>query len=234
MTQGLPGYISPVFLVTAFLTVGILFYAVRTSAANTFGGRSVLFLCSFWLVLQMSLGLGGFYLDSSTVPPKIFLFAVFPALILIAAYSIWFRDSFIDLLPLKTLTILHIVRIPIEFVLLWLFHAGQVPRAMTFEGSNFDILSGITAPFVYLYAFRGGRINTKLLIVWNIGALLLLLNVVIIAIRSLTAPLQSLSFDQPNVAVMYFPYIWLPAVIVPIVFFAHIASLLKLFRGKLV
>jgi hypothetical protein len=119
-------------------------------------------------------------------------------------------------------------------VLLWLFQHGLEPRAMTFEGSNFDILSGLTAPIVYLIAFRGGRTNRGLLIVWNIFALLLLFNVVITAVLSFPGPLQKIAFDQPNVGVTYFPFIWLPAVIVPIVLFSHLASLWKLSHRKVI
>ena len=48
------------------------------------------------------------------------------------------------------------------------------------------------------------------------------------ALRSFPSPLQSMAFDQPNRAIMYFPFVWLPSIVVPIVLFSHIASLLKL------
>ncbi len=80
-------------------------------------------------------------------------------------------------MPLKVLTMVHIVRIPVEIVLLWLFLGGQVPRIMTFEGYNFDILSGILAPIVYLIVFRGATVNRRLLIAYNIFGLVLLANI---------------------------------------------------------
>lgn len=107
----------------------------------------------------------------------------------------------------------------------------MVPEAMTFEGQNFDILSGITAPVIYFLAFRNRRVNRPLLIAWNIAALLLLANIVTIAVLAFPSPIQQIAFDQPNRAVMYFPYVWLPAVVVPIVLFSHVASLWKLYRG---
>jgi hypothetical protein len=58
------------------------------------------------------------------------------------------------------------------------------------------------------------------------------LNVVITAIFCVPSPIQQLAFDQPNRAVLFFPYIWLPTVIVPIVFFSHAASLWKLLTNK--
>ncbi|HTK37384.1 MAG TPA: hypothetical protein VL325_02735 [Pyrinomonadaceae bacterium] len=231
MIESLPGYISITFILTTFLTVGILFYAVKRSVFDSIPAKILIFLMGFWLLFQAAFALGGSY-QAVTAPPRVVLFGVAPALLLIIAFFIFARESFVERLPLKILTILHVVRIPVELVLLWLFQQGLEPRAMTFEGSNFDILSGLTAPVVYFFAFRGGRINRPLLIVWNIAALLLLVNVVIIAILSFPGPMQRIALDQPNIGVTYFPFIWLPSVVVPTVLFCHLASLWQLFRQK--
>src|SRR5580765_5287491 len=108
------------------------------------------------------------------VPPRLFLFGVLPALLLIISYFLFFRARFIERLPLRLLTLVHVVRIPVEIVLLWLFFGGLIPQVMTFEGRNFDILSGILATIVYLIAFRGGTTKTWILIAFNILGLLLL------------------------------------------------------------
>lgn len=230
MIENLPGYVSITFILTTFLTVGILFYAVKRSVFDTLPAKILVFLMGFWLLFQAAFALGGTY-QAATVPPRVLLFGVAPALLLIIAYFVFARESFVERLPIKVLTILHVVRIPVELVLLWLFQQGLEPRAMTFEGSNFDIFSGLTAPFVYFFAFRGGKTNRTLLIVWNVAALLLLINVVIIAMVSFPGPMQQIAFDQPNVGVTYFPFIWLPSVIVPVVLFSHLASLWQL-RGQ--
>lgn len=36
---------------------------------------------------------------------------------------------------------------------------------MTFEGRNFDILSGLSAPLVYYFGFGGNRPNKLLLLI---------------------------------------------------------------------
>jgi FtsH-binding integral membrane protein len=92
-----------------------------------------------------------------------------------------------------------------------------IPQSMTFENGNLDILSGISAPIIYFFAFRNEKTNRLLLIVWNTLALILLLNIVVTAIAAFPSPLQQIAFEQPNRAVMYFPYVWLPSIIVPIV-----------------
>ena len=227
MIENLPGYISITFILTTFLTVGFFLYAVKRTVFETASAKIISFLIAFWLIFQAILSLGGFYLKTGAVPPRLLMTGVIPTFLLILIYFIFARKSFIEKLPLKTLTLLHIIRIPVEIVLLWLFQEKLVPEVMTFEGRNFDILSGLTVPVIYWLGFRG-KINRPLLIIWNILALGLLINIVTTAILSFPFPLQQMAFDQPNRGVLYFPFIWLPTVVVPLVLFSHLISLWQL------
>lgn len=165
------------------------------------------------------------------MPPRIFVFVVGPVTVLIVVYFLFVRRSFIEKLSLKHLTLLYIVRLPVEIFLHWLFQAGQVPQIMTFEGWNFDILSGITASIVCFFVFRNGCVNRTLLIAWNLLTPVLLANIVTLAVLSFQGPMQRLAFDQPNVGVTYLPFIRLPAIVIPIVLFAHLASLYNSLRA---
>lgn len=231
MIEQVPAYISIVFLITSFLTFGIFAYAIKRVGFDHLWSKLLLFLIPFWMLFQAVFALSGFYLHSESVPPRLPMFAVLPAVALIVTCFLTSggRD-FIDKLPLKTLTILHVIRIPVELTLAWLFEQGLIPQVMTFHGWNYDILSGILSIIVTLLAFRGGKTNTKLLIAFNVVGLLLLTNIVTIAILAVQSPMQKLAFDQPNRGVLYFPYIWLPAMIVPIVLFCHLTSLWKLLK----
>ncbi len=228
MIDGLPIYVPVVFLLTTLTTIWFLLKAAQPAGKTSLPSKLLFFLLPLWLLLTGFLSTTEFYRESA-MPPRVVAFAVLPAVICTVVYFIFF-PSFISKLSLKWLTILHVIRIPVEIVLLWLFMAGQVPRIMTFEGWNLDILSGITAPLIYWLAFRNGKTNKPVLIVWNIAALGLLANIVMIAILSFRSPLQQLAFDQPNVGVTYLPFIWLPAIVVPIVLFAHLTSLYQLIR----
>ncbi|MEP6850214.1 MAG: hypothetical protein ABI999_15250 [Acidobacteriota bacterium] len=232
MIEQLPLYVSLIFIVTALLTVWLFLKSLGPGQAASLPARLLLFLIPFWFILQGVLGIGDFYHYTDTFPPRVFLFGVFPVLLLIAVYFAFFRKKLVEGLSTKVLTILHVVRIPVEFVLLWLFQSGQVPRQMTFEGWNLDILSGLTAPIIYFLAFRNGKINRPLLIVWNLAALGLLANVVTIAFLSFKSPMQQIAFAQPNIAITYFPFIWLPTIVVPAVLFAHLAALWNLLKRR--
>ena len=184
----------------------------------------------FLSALQAILGFSGFYLNQNTIPPRL-IFLILPSLILIIGlFTTQKGRQFIDSLDIKALTILHIVRIPVEIVLYWLFLAHTIPQLMTFEGRNFDILSGLTAPLVFYFGFVKQKLPKNALLIWNFICLALLFNIVITAILSAKTPFQKLAFDQPNIAVTYFPFVWLPSIIVPIVLFAHLVSIRQLLK----
>jgi hypothetical protein len=230
MIPAVPGYVSVIFILTALLTVGIFIYAIMRAGLDSLPAKFLIGFLTVWIVLQTVLAYNGFFQNFNVVPPRTFAFGPMPFFVLTFVYLIFFR-RFLSQMPLGVLTLIHTIRIPIEIVLLWLYQGGQVPIEMTFEGRNFDIISGITAPIVYLIAFRNGQVNRPLLIVWHLAALALLANIVTIAILAFPSPFQSIGFEQPNIGVTYFPFILLPSVIVPIVFFSHVASLWKLLNG---
>ena len=232
MIEGLPLYVSVVFVSTTLLTVWFLFSAARRAGDSTTAYRILVFALPSWMLLTGYLATTDFYRYSDAMPPRVIAFGVLPSVLFIGFYFTFFRP-FIEKMPLRTLTILHTIRIPVELVLLWLYQARQVPVHMTFEGWNFDILSGITALLLYFVGFRNGRVNRWLLIAWNLFALGLLFTIVAIAVMSFRSPMQQLAFEQPNVGVTYLPFIWLPTIVVPVVLFAHLAALYKLIFGEL-
>jgi len=181
-------------------------------------------------VIQSVLALGGFFLDSEAIPPR-FLFVLVPIMVFISiGLSSKGMSWALESRNLKISTFIHTVRIPVEIVLHQLFIAGMAPQLMTFEGRNFDILIGITAPIVgYLYLKE--KVRKKFMIGWNIAGLFFVMFIVVNAVLSIDTPIQQFGFDQPNKAVLYFPYVLLPAIIVPIVIYTHVTDLVKLSKS---
>ncbi|MFC3880071.1 hypothetical protein ACFOSV_07785 [Algoriphagus namhaensis] len=124
-------------------------------------------------------------------------------------------------------TFLHAVRLPVEIVLYGLFTHQMIPELMTFEGRNFDILMGITAPIIGWLVIKK-NINKKILLAWNVIGLCLVLFILGNGILSAELPFQQFGFEQPNRAINYFPFVLLPATIVPIVIWTHLIDILKL------
>ena len=233
MLEVLPSYVSTVFILTTFLTIGILLTAVKSVSLEMFSSRLLIFTLPFWIILTGSLAVSGFYIAPDAFPPRLVLFGIIPALIFLVLYVVAFRTKLVAKLPLRSLTLIHVVRVPVELVLYWLSVGKLVPQLMTFEGCNYDIVTGFLALAVYFLAISKAGMNRWLLIGFNVIGLILLINIVSIAALSLPSPVQQFGFDQPNRAVLLFPYVWLPTIIVPIVLFSHLASLYKLATNKL-
>ncbi|MEM7367895.1 MAG: hypothetical protein AAF587_04795 [Bacteroidota bacterium] len=229
MIPQLPIYVSIVFGLTTCLALACLFISFRQSSSHRSLAIPFLIGAVVWLGLQMLLALNGFYSNNpDTIPPK-FLLAIGPPLILILFLFVTEKGkAILDDLPLLPITYMHTVRVPVELVLYWLFLYGAVPELMTFAGRNFDILAGITAPFVAYVGMQKGLLNTRGLLVWNMIALGLVLFIVVNALLSAPLPFQQFAFDQPNVGVFYFPFVWLPAFVVPAVFFGHFTAIRRL------
>lgn len=223
--ENLPTYISIVFALTTILTVGLFYKATNNS-------KAALIILLSWLAMQTFIGLSGFYTVTDTIPPRFLLLVLPPILFIIGLFTTSKGKQFIDSLDTKTLTILHTIRIPVEIVLFWLFVNKTVPELMTFEGRNFDIISGLTAPIVFYFGFIKKQLDSKIILIWNFICLGLLINIVANAILSAPFPFQQFAFDQPNIAILYFPFNWLPSCIVPLVLLSHLASIRQLLNGQ--
>jgi len=219
--ENLPAYISILFGLTTILTAWIFYKAAGNS-------KPFLLIILIWLAVQGFIASSGFYTITDTIPPRFLLLILPPFLGITALFMSPKGRKFLDSLDLKTLTILHTVRIPVEIVLFFLFTYKTIPELMTFEGRNYDILSGITAPFIFYFAFRRKQLDWKVILIWNVICLGLLINIVSNAILSAPFPFQQFAFDQPNIAVLYFPFIWLPSCVVPLVLLSHLAAIRQL------
>lgn len=220
-----PTYVSLVFALTTILTVGIFYKATNYS-------KTTIIILLAWLVLQTFIGLSGFYTVTDTIPPRFLLLVLPPIVFILALFTTSKGKRYIDNLDTKTLTILHTIRIPVEIVLFWLFVNKAVPELMTFEGRNFDIISGLTAPFILYFGFIRKQLNGKIILIWNFICLGLLINIVANAILSAPFPFQKFAFNQPNIAVLYFPFNWLPACVVPLVLLSHLATIKQLLNSE--
>jgi hypothetical protein len=225
MIDNLPAYIPVVFGLTTFLTIALFYKATKNSKAT-------LFILLAWLAVQTVIGLSHFYTVTDVMPPRFLLMVLPPLFFIIGLFTTSKGKLFIDSLDIKTLTLLHIIRIPVEIVLFWLFLNKTIPELMTFEGRNFDILSGLTAPIIYYFGFVKKLINRNIMLLWNFACLGLLINIVAPAILSAPYPFQKFAFDQPNIAVMYFPFVWLPCCVVPLVLLSHLATIRQLLFEK--
>lgn len=239
MVEGLPTYVHLTFIIVVactYVLVLVTLYRAFRKLGRANPERSVVVIGGIlmgWLALQGVLAGTGFYLSFDGGVPRI-VYAIVPGLIvMITAVTGRFGfNALAQALPLGPLHYLHGIRVPIELVLLWLFHTHLIPEIMTFEGRNFDILAGLTAPFIAYFSFTKPKLPPRVILIWNYFALALLVNIVATALLSVPTPVQIFGLDQPNLGLGYFPFVWLATFIVPVVFIAHVCSIKQLRRVR--
>ncbi len=219
--NNLPIYISLLFGLTTLVTAGLFYKAANNS-------KTTLLILLTWLTVQSFIAQSGFYTVTDIIPPRLLFLVLPPLLFIILLFTTSGGRHYLDHLDIKALTVLHTIRIPVEIVLFWLFVNKTIPELMTFEGRNFDIVSGLTAPLIFYFGFIKKRIGKKVILFWNFICLGLLINIVANAVLSAPFPFQKFGFDQPNIAILYFPFVWLPCCVVPLVLLSHLATIRQL------
>ncbi|SHJ94173.1 hypothetical protein SAMN04488007_2027 [Maribacter aquivivus] len=200
--------LQAIFLLITFLTL-FLFY--------TGTGKNIRIVLIF-IAWQILIGILS-YFEVFNEKPLLFPLAII-ATTLLSFLS--FKMVSIEKLNTNYLLGIHIIRIPVELCLYQLFLKDQIPEIMTFTGWNFDILIGLSAVVILIYQYvKKKNLARQYFLFWNVIGLLFLSVIVIIAILSSPLPIQQFAFEQPNIALLEFPYSFLPTCIVPIVFISH-------------
>ncbi|RAK66916.1 hypothetical protein DLM85_11970 [Hymenobacter edaphi] len=182
-----------------------------------------------WLALTGALAAAG-ALGFDTRPPRLLLLLPLPLLATMLLARSAAVGRLLDALPQAGLLYLQSMRVGVELVLWLLMLAGAVPRQMTFEGLNWDVLTGLTAPVVAYFCFTRRRWPWQVAAAWNVLGLALLLNIVTIALLSAPTPFRQFWNEPANVVVSRFPLVWLPLFIVPVAYTLHVLSLRQLWR----
>jgi hypothetical protein len=132
-------------------------------------------------------------------------------------------------LPASAFIGLESFRIVVELFLHQLWLEGLVPRMMTFEGANFDIVIGASAPVVaWLLATR--RMGSRAALIWNVVGILMLLNVIVRSVLTTPGPTHLITSDFANQAITLFPYTFIPAFLAPLAMLLHLLAIRSLIR----
>lgn len=210
-------------LVIALLLAGLWYAAVapahRESSRVTRRAFLAATVALVWLAVTAALARAG-RLTVSSFPPTLML-AVFTG----AGLSLWLGFSSLgermaSALPLAALVGSQAFRLPLELAMHRAMEEGLMPVQMSYSGLNFDIVTGSTALFLGA-ALLIRQVPSGWVHAWNGLGFLLLVNVVTIAI--LSTPLFRVFTAEPaNTWIESFPYVWLPAVLVPAALLGHV------------
>jgi hypothetical protein len=221
----------------ASLTVALSWATARSakasglpeSQAKAIASRVALSI-GLWLALMAGLAVAGVFQAFEAKPPRLVLAVTVTVIaqVIVARSALFSR--LLNATPLAWPIALQSMRVVIELGLWTLHREGRLPVHLTFEGNNFDILVGLTAPFVGWGVARG-VIGKRGAIVWNLASIGFLITIVFMAVTSIPGPLHLPWPGIANTVIAEFPMIWLPTFVVPVAIFGHAASLRQLLRA---
>ncbi len=187
--------------------------------------RTTAVLLFAWLLLLGVLSIRGFFSNFSSLPPRL-IFALLTPLpvVLLFARSRAGKQLLQQIRP-QWLIYLQSFRILVEIALWLQVRSGSLPIQMSFEGRNFDILTGLLAFPVGYYCFVKKSWPPVIARLYNIAGLALLVNIVAISALSLPTPLRAFHNTPDSSLLTTFPFIYLPGLLVPLAYTLHILSL---------
>lgn len=214
------------------VALALLFVIGQRAAAGALGldaravtRRTVLAAAGIaaWLALFGAVAAAGLLARFDARPPPFVL-----ALVAIIGGAVAFSRSRAGTavatgLPIAALVGAQAFRLPLELVMHDAARAGVMPLQMTFGagGWNYDLVSGATAILVAALA-AAGRAPRWLLVAWNALGSALLLAIIAVAVAS--TPMVRAFGGGPalNTWVAYFPFVWLPSVMVAFALAGHL------------
>ena len=188
-----------------------------------------------WLGFTGFLAQSGFLANWEARPERIPLVPLFALLVLIAINRTPIFAKFLKATPRYWIVGMQTFRIFVELCFFGLFKAGVAPQLVTFEGNNFDILVGISAPFV-AFAIYKFNLGARAVIVWNTLGLGILINTIFVLITAHPGALHIDRGGQTFTAFATWPFIWIPAFLAPLAVFLHLFSIRQnamLLQGEL-
>lgn len=174
---------------------------------------------------------GSGVLEAPGMPPRamIFFVGVNATALVVACTRV--GTKMIDGLPIAALVGVQAFRLPLELVLHQWYAEGVLPVQMTYEGDNFDIVTGILALVVGLLVWTRGP-SRMLVLGFNLVGAALLLRVMSIAVLSVPTPLRTYWNDPPVLLAFHFPYGWIVPICVAGALFGHVLVFRWLWRDR--
>jgi hypothetical protein len=216
------------FLAIVFALCGLLLAGVAR-AGRTLGEAPALtrrWLLGTLLGIVLVLGVTAaamlsHVLEKPVTPPLLMPFVASALLLAVVLAFSSFGTRLVRGLPIAVLVGFQAFRLPLELVLHAWYAQGVLPVQMTFEGHNFDIVSGVLALVVGLL-LGSGRAPRGVVWLFNLVGSALLCAVTVIAVTSAPVPFRQYLNDPPLLLPYHFPYGWIAHVCVGGALFGHL------------
>lgn len=164
-------------------------------------------------------------------PPRFFLLLILPAFIFTGVFIYRNRrSSWIQNIPPHWLIYYQSFRILIETLFVFSVARGILHYHVTIEGYNYDMVFAFTA-LIMAVLFRRKIISSKAVLLWNYAGLAVIAFIIFLFLSTTYLPelYGSKSMLLPRDFVLY-PYVLVPAFLMPSAVFIHVLSLVQLGR----
>lgn len=211
----------------------VFFLCIVTGTAATLAAKSKRLGAGIlaWLVVTGLAGWLGMLRDFQGVPPRMFVLLLAAVILTVVTALSGIGARLVAEAGVVWLVGMQAFRIAVEIFLDWGYRVNLVPVQMTFEGRNWDILSGVSAAGVAWFVTKGWA-PRWLILTWNCVGLALLLNIVTVAILSMPTALRLFHNEPANTFIADFPYVWLPTFLVQVALFGHLLVFRWLRQGQ--
>ena len=176
----------------------------------------------------------GLFLDAFAHPP-LFVVFVIPLFLGFIGFALSRHGLALTRhLDWKVLVGLQMFRLPLELLMLRATLVGIMPREFSMLGYNFDVLSGVFSILLFIYLLKTEKPSMRFIWIWNIFGMTCLLAIGILAV--LTSPTVHAFGAAPehiNTWVLYFPYTYLPVLLVNFAIMGHVLATRKLLDHSL-
>jgi hypothetical protein len=236
----IPLHISALFIALVFGIAFLILMAVFVCSnrlnlqaedrRNTFTVSVIVIFA--WLMFTLIIGLTGYLNEFTDKPPRILLITFPPLIFILLVFNMKGFHALTSALDSFWFIYPQSFRILMELILILLYRYKVIPLQMTFEGWNFDILIGLTAPVVAYYCFNKKLWPQWVATIWNVMGLLTLANIVTIALLSTPYPFRQFMNEPANTVIFYFPFVWLPGFVVPFAVLLHLLSIRRAMVAK--
>ncbi|BDD10370.1 hypothetical protein FUAX_28020 [Fulvitalea axinellae] len=197
--------------------------------------KSILLKVTFgliaWFAYVFTLSSTGF-IESRDLPPRMPLLGILPTFLFTAFFLTTRRfDNFIKAIPASWLIYYQSFRIIVELIIWSTFLEGIIPKNTTFEGTNLDVMAGLTAPVVAYLVYNKRALPENFALAWNFASIAILAVTVFTFISTTFFP--SIWANQYHIdikAFASFPYVFIPTFFMPSAFFVHFVYVSKYFR----
>jgi hypothetical protein len=177
-----------------------------------------------WIAYGGAFGYTGVLANRGMMPPGMF-YLLAPAIVFVMFMARSRIGEVVALsFPLWLLMGFESFRLVVELFLHRLSMDGQIPKMLTYQGANYDILIGVSAPFVAWLLLRQ-KISSRTALLWNILGIALLANVAVRGVLTTPGPLHFIPTEVPNVAISTFPFTYIPGLMVPLALMLHVLSI---------